>query len=125
MSREAEGSSPSPRVCAPSVGNDRGGAEPPSRPERLYAIARADLSVGLRTAQVGHALIGWTMEHGNPPENLVVLQVPNEEALHELMRRLDGHRVVAFHEPDLNDQLTAIAVGPECWREVSSIGLMR
>jgi len=65
------------------------------------------------------------MEHGNPPENLVVLQVPNEEALHDLMRRLDGHRVVAFHEPDLDDQLTAIAVGPECWREVSSIGLMR
>jgi hypothetical protein len=97
----------------------------PSQTDRLYAITRADLSVGMRAAQAGHALIAWVLKHGEPCENLVVLQVPGRLALEELARRLDGHRVVLFHEPDLGDQLTAIAAGPECWREVSSIGLMR
>lgn len=101
-----------------------GGSNPPSRVDRLYAVARADLRVGLRTAQVGHALISWVMEHGNPPENLVVLQVPNEDALREVLAKLDG-RTVAFHEPDLNDALTAVATGPENWRLLSSLPLLR
>jgi hypothetical protein len=65
------------------------------------------------------------LKHGAPCESLVILQVPGRLALEELLRRLDGHRVVPFYEPDLGGQLTAIAAGPECWREVSSIGLMR
>jgi hypothetical protein len=50
--------------------------------------------------------------------------VPDEDALRRVLGRLDG-RTVAFHEPDLDDALTAVAAGPECWREVSSVGLMR
>lgn len=96
----------------------------PSRTDRLYAITRADLGVGLRAAQAGHALIAWVLKHGEPCENLVVLQVPSRFALEELAKRLAG-RVELFHEPDLGGQLTAIAAGPENWREVSSIGLMR
>ncbi len=99
-------------------------SSPTVRQERLYAITRADLSAGLRAAQVGHALIAWVLKHGEHGENLVVLQVPSRFALEELEKRLAG-RVEAFHEPDLGGQLTAIAAGPECWREVSSIGLMR
>lgn len=125
MSWEAGGSSPPSRVCASSVGNDRGGVEPSSRTDRLYAITRADLSVGMRAAQAGHALIEWVLQYGEPCENLVVLQVPGRLALEELARRLDGRRVRFFREPDMGNQLTAIAAGPECWREVSSIGLMR
>jgi hypothetical protein len=53
-----------------------------------------------------------------------VLQVPGRLALEDLVRHLHG-RVELFREPDLDDQLTAIAAGPENWREVSSIGLMR
>ena len=101
------------------------GSSPASRTDdRLYAITRADLSVGLRAAQVGHALIHWTLEHGAPPDSLVVLQVPTLEALHRVHDRLVG-RVVAFHEPDLGDELTAIAAGPECRRAVSSLPLLR
>jgi len=80
--------------------------------------------VGLRAAQVGHALISWVLVHGEPCENLVVLQVADEAALEALAGRLRG-RVALFREPDLGGQLTAISAGPECWREVSSIGLMR
>jgi hypothetical protein len=112
MTSKAGGSNPSPRDLLPS------------RTDRLYAITRADLSVGLRAAQAGHALLGWQAVHGEPPESLVVLQVPGRLALEELQRRLEG-RVVAFREPDINDELTAIAAGPECWRELSSIPLMR
>ena len=111
MTQEAEGSCPSPRYV-------------PSRTDRLYAITRADLSVGLRAAQACHALIAWTLKHGEPCENLVVLQVPGRLALEDLVRHLHG-RVELFREPDLDGQLTAIAAGPENWREVSSIGLMR
>lgn len=108
MSSDVAGSSPASRVREP----------------RLYAITRADLPIGLRTAQVGHALIHWTLEHGCPPESLVVLQVPDLQALHRIHDLLAG-RVVAFHEPDLEDELTAVAAGPECWRALSSLPLLR
>jgi hypothetical protein len=94
------------------------------RPERLYVVSRADLGTGLRTAQVGHALIHWVLEHGCPPDNLVVLQVPNLEELHRCGARLTG-RVVSFHEPDLGDELTAVAAGPENWKQLSSLPLLR
>ncbi len=91
---------------------------------RLYAVTRKDLPVGLRTAQVGHALITWALEHGAPPDNLVVLSVADERALQAVLARVEG-RVVAFREPDLGDELTALAVGPEHWRALSSLPLLR
>lgn len=74
---------------------------------------------------MGHALIQWTLEHGRPPESLVVLQVPNLEALHAVYDRVKDARFVGFHEPDLGDELTALAAGPECKRLLSSLPLLR
>lgn len=104
-----------------------GGGSNPSRTDRLYAITRADLSVGMRAAQAGHALIAWVLQHGEPCENLVVLQVPGRLALQDLVPRLRSvsDRVVLFYEPDLGEQLTAIAAPPECWRIVGALPLMR
>lgn len=102
-----------------------GGSSPPPRVEKLYVVARQDLDVGLRTAQVGHALIGWVLEHGRPPDNLVVLSVPSLEALHQVYDRVREYRMVGFHEPDLGDELTAVAAGPEAWRALSSLPLLR
>lgn len=65
------------------------------------------------------------LEYGAPPENLVVLAVKNEAALWALLKKLDGTRRYAFNEPDLDDALTAIALGPESWRKVSSVALLR
>jgi hypothetical protein len=90
----------------------------------LYAIARADLPVGLRTAQVGHVLIAWTLAYGEPPESLVVLAVKNLAELTALSEKLSGD-VVRFHEPDLDDELTAIAAGPALSRALSSLSLLR
>lgn len=105
--------------------NDPGGAgSTPARTAKLYAITRGDLKPGLRTAQVGHALITWVLAHGEPPDNLVVLQVPDLSALRALAERLEGD-VVCFHEPDLGDELTAIAAGPALWRDLSTLPLLR
>jgi hypothetical protein len=108
MTQEVAGSNPAPRV------------------EKLYAITRADLGIGMRAAQVGHALIEWTVLHGKPCENLVVLQVPDRASLEAVARRLGcAGRVLCFREPDLDDEMTAIAAGPECWRQLSGLRLMR
>lgn len=100
------------------------GSSPAPRAEKLYAIARADLPVGLRTAQVGHALIAWALAYGEPPENLVVLQVKGLAELEALSKTLTGE-VICFREPDLDDELTAIAAGPKLWRALSTLPLLR
>jgi hypothetical protein len=80
----------------------------------------------MRAAQVSHALIEWTCRFGRPPENLVVLQVPDEAALLALEEALavDCRRHL-FREPDLDDEATALSVGPEGWRRLSSLPLLR
>lgn len=99
-------------------------------------IGRADLPPGLRAAQIGHALIQWVLEHGQPPDNLVVLEVPDEEALLDYADACCGMtmdsrgtttRYALFHEPDLEDDPrgwhTALAVGPEGGRFLSRLPL--
>ncbi len=71
-------------------------------------------------------LIAWVLEHGKPPDNLVVLSVANEAALVELHSKLAGQpRIVEFREPDIGNEITAIAAGPEHWRTLSSLPLLR
>lgn len=137
MTQEVAGSSPAdPTWPVSSVesaaSNDRRGAgSTPARATKLYAVTRADLPVGLRTAQVGHALITWALRYGQPPDNLVVLQVPDLQALEKLHSQLNlevatqKNEVVGFREPDLQDELTAIAAGAQSWRMLSSGKLLR
>lgn len=95
---------------------------------KLYAVTRADLPPGLDTAQVGHALITWVLAHGAPPDNLVVLVVPDEATLLDVAARaraaVDGARVEVFREPDLDGEATAAAVDPRAWRALSSLPLL-
>lgn len=112
MSREVAGSSPALRsVPIP----------------KLYAIGRADLSPGLRAAQIGHALIAWALQHGETCDNLVLLQARDEAALKELADRLtaEGVPFVSFSEPDLDGQVTALTARPRGWRTLSSLPLFR
>lgn len=97
----------------------------PSGCDRLYVVVRGDLPVGLRCAQAGHALIGYVLEHGAPPDNLVVLQVPDLAAIQRVLTRVRAGRHTAFFEPDIDNELTAVAVAPEQGRALSSIPLMR
>jgi len=68
-------------------------------------------------------LISWVLARGRPPDNLVVLEVPGLAELEALATRL-GAGALGFREPDLNDELTAIAVDPGLGRELRDLPLM-
>lgn len=81
--------------------------------KRLYIITRRDLRRGLKIAQTCHVAL-------ESPKNLpldskeipyvVVLEVEDEERLDRLLELVTKKTdVVKFREPDLDDQLTAIA----------------
>jgi peptidyl-tRNA hydrolase len=89
---------------------------------KLYVIGRADLDPGLLCAQLGHAAIAFALRHpaleGSWEGNLIMLQVPDRDALEALQSALEHEGVVGFREPDrhasgfLGDELTALAVMP-------------
>ena len=100
--------------------------------EKLYVVVRSDLAAGLQLAQTGHALVAFQHEHGpvydewyRTSNNLVVLSAPNKEELAKLAYDLTcrGIRVAMFREPDLGDELTAIACEPAAGRLLSNLPL--
>ena len=132
---EVEGSSPiptrygreGPRWAARSNDPGSSAGSSPAPSAKLYAVTRADLPVGLRAAQVGHALLSYALQERPVPDNLVILQVSSQAALEALQAALaeEGIDHVGFHEPDLDGELTAIAVDPAGGRHLSQIPLMR
>jgi len=106
--------------------NDPGGVgATPARSAKLYAVGRGDLPPGLRAAQLGHACIHWVLKYGEPPDNLVLVEAADRAALEALRDALRAENVpmVEFYEPDLNDELTALAVDPGGWKMLSSLPL--
>lgn len=90
---------------------------------KLYVLVREDLSPGLLTAQACHAVAEFFLAKGwsgrlwsEDPEGgyLIVLGVPNEEALKGWVEILRGEKVdqASFHEPDLDGALTAVCFHP-------------
>lgn len=80
---------------------------------RLYVIVRQDLSPGLQAAQAVHAAIGFALKHpGLLAETVILVGVPCEPDLEEVLRWLTGRAHFAVREPDLSGSLTAIAVEP-------------
>jgi peptidyl-tRNA hydrolase len=100
--------------------------------DKLYIVARADLPPGLQFAQGCHALRLFVAEHSEVDKrwyetsnNLVVLSVPDKHALAKLAYDLtvQGIEVSTFREPDLDNELTAIAAGPSAQRHLSTLPL--
>jgi peptidyl-tRNA hydrolase len=82
---------------------------------KLYVVVRNDLDPGLQMAQAIHAALEYAkqilFEKEKLPENVIVLQVPDEEALKKLAYSM-SHEFVelfCFTEPDLGHQLTSIS----------------
>ncbi len=98
--------------------------------EKLYVVVRADLQPGQQLAQSCHAVSAFALEHPGHhrtwqqgSQNLVVLQVPDETALAALLGRASELVGAAFHEPDLDGSLTAIALHAVARPLVSSLPL--
>ena len=82
----------------------------------VYAIVRNDLSNAQKAVQIGHALIESTRNfnmNGCHP-SVILCVVKSEKKLDELTERLSSMKIKfsAFREPDIGDQLTAIATQP-------------
>ena len=82
---------------------------------------RGDLSPGLQAAQIAHAAFLYsvtfpeqTVRWHEASNYIVCLSVPSHEDLTLLSKTLDHqpHKVEVY-EPDVDDELTCIAVGPE------------
>ncbi len=103
--------------------------------EKLYIIVRNDISPGLQCAQSCHAQHLFAQRFPELIEqwegNLVVLQVPDEAHLDALYESLSGGKrnegevypAAAFFEPDLDDEMTAIAAGGSAGKLLSSLPL--
>ena len=84
-------------------------------------VTRADLPPGTQACQAIHAACEFAatqptrFAHWHCLSNIIVLlAAPDEAALRRLCQQAHaaGHAVVAFHEPDLDQQLTAAAFEP-------------
>ena len=79
---------------------------------RLYVLVRKDLPESYRSVQAGHAVAEWLLcDQTWKNETLVYLGVKDENELMSWKERLDfkNKKYAAFREPDIGNQLTAIA----------------
>ena len=96
---------------------------------KLYIVVKKTLGAGLKMAQACHAMAlfretfrdiydRWYAESNN----IVVLEEPD---LEQLARSLEeqGYRNTLFLEPDLDDELTALCVEPDAWKQLSTLPL--
>lgn len=80
--------------------------------KRLYVLVRKDLSESYRAVQAGHAVAEWLLHNQSwQNEVLIYLGVRDEFSLDRWADKLDrkGIRWIGFREPDIGNQLTAIA----------------
>lgn len=89
--------------------------------EKLRVVSRRDLSIAYQAVQSGHAAIDF--QHQHPVEAsewqkqsnyLAFLTVADEAELIKLISRaiLSGIKHTIFREPDINNEITAVAFEP-------------
>lgn len=87
----------------------------------MYIVTRKDLSSGYQCVQPAHALAQFATEHPETfidwqknHKNLVVVATEDEQSLTDLWLLAKSHKVKTsvFTEPDIGDQVTAIAMEP-------------
>ena len=82
--------------------------------KKLYVIVRKDLTHSQRAVQAGHAVAEFLLRGPNFRWNngtLIYLGVKGLKQLENLKMKLDfaGIKYTEFREPDLNNEVTAIA----------------
>lgn len=94
---------------------------------RLYVLVSNKLPPIYGAVQGGHAIAQWMLEHSDnlywKNETVVYLSCNIEK----MLRRLRGFDISIFREPDLNNQITAIAVvqNPDNERLFKPLKLLR
>ena len=78
--------------------------------QRLYVLVDENLPIGLQAAQAGHAITQWVYDNPNSSwqnDYLILLQAD----IHRWEKKLKykGVNFSRFHEPDLDNRLTAVA----------------
>ena len=88
---------------------------------KLRVITRSDLSIGYQAVQAGHASIQFQHEHRRTAKRwfkhsnyLIFLSVKNVTELTELISLAESNniKVSVFREPDLDNEITAVAIEP-------------
>lgn len=89
--------------------------------QKLRVVTRRDLSLSYQAVQSGHAAIDFQHEHSvearewqKQSNYLAFLTVANEEQLIKLISKaiLMGIKHTVFREPDIGNQITAVAFEP-------------
>lgn len=89
---------------------------------KLHLVTREDLPPGQQAVQAAHAMREFVREHPledriwyEKSNTLALLAVKDEKALHALLSAARDRRIScsAFREPDREDELTAVAIGPQ------------
>ena len=97
---------------------------------KLYVVVRDDLPVGLQAAQAAHALREFQEQHPEierawyaNSKTLVLLKAPDLWSLAKAAN--DAHVPLALNfEPDLQNQLTAVALGVQAKKLVRALPLL-
>lgn len=89
--------------------------------EKLIIITRRDLHPGYQAVQSSHAGIDFQHQHpeiakqwNNESNYLIILSVENEEKLKFYLEKFKYFdlKTTTFREPDIGNEITAIAVEP-------------
>lgn len=97
---------------------------------KLTIVTRQDLSSGYQLVQTAHAMADFAIQYPKEFQQwhsssnyLACLSTKDESSLRNLLHRLiaEGIKHVTFTEPDLENQITAIAIEPsEMTRRICS-----
>lgn len=81
---------------------------------KLYVLVRNDMPKNYQAVQAGHAVAEHMLNYPETWKNqtLVYLRVENENNLFQYLERVCkiGGKYSPFYEPDMDDQMTAMAV---------------
>jgi len=99
---------------------------------KLFLVTRADLPPGQQAVQAAHAMREFAALHPEIDRRwyetsnvLAFLAAEEESSLGALLQkaRVLGLPAAPFYEPDRDDELTAVAFGPDCRRILSRLPL--
>jgi len=101
----------------------------PLTSKRLHIVVNKDLSPGLKLAQVAHVAheFGKAYPQADVGDTMVVLEAGEDELLFNYIEVYQDKltEVLGFFEPDLNNQLTAVAFGSAAKSKLRHLPLAR